>query len=50
VHTEGRSQATGKELGRAELAANDLEPGLLRLSVGAEPVEEIIAELDRALG
>lgn len=40
----------GTAAGRAELAANHLEPGLLRLSVGTEPVEEIIAELERALG
>lgn len=36
--------------GRAELAASGLEPELLRLAVGAEPVEELIAELARALG
>lgn len=36
--------------GRAELAASGLEPELLRLAVGAEPAEEIIAELARALG
>jgi cystathionine gamma-synthase len=35
--------------GRAELAAAGLDPELLRLSVGAEPVEEIIAALDEAL-
>jgi len=40
----------GTPAGRAVLAANQLEPGLLRLSVGTEPVEEIIAELERALG
>lgn len=40
----------GTPAGRAELAVNQLEPGLLRLSVGTEPVEEIIAELERALG
>ncbi len=40
----------GTPAGRAELAANQIEPGLLRLSVGTEPVEEIIAELERALG
>ena len=35
--------------GRAELAACGLEPELLRLCVGLEPVEEIIAALDEAL-
>ncbi|MBI3886719.1 MAG: PLP-dependent transferase [Opitutae bacterium] len=40
----------GAREGRAELAASGLEPELLRLSVGAEPVEEIVAELARALG
>jgi cystathionine gamma-synthase len=35
--------------GRAELAASGLDTELLRLSVGAEPVEEIIAALDEAL-
>ncbi len=39
----------GTEAGLAELAASGLEPELLRLSVGAEPAEEIIAELARAL-
>jgi cystathionine gamma-synthase len=43
-------ELVGTTAGRAELVANDLEPGLLRLSVGVEPVEEIIAELERALG
>jgi cystathionine beta-lyase/cystathionine gamma-synthase len=36
--------------GRAELAAGGIEPDLLRLSVGAEPVEDIIAALAEALG
>ena len=36
--------------GRAELAASGIDPDLLRLSVGAEPVEEIIAALAEALG
>ncbi|HZZ57399.1 MAG TPA: PLP-dependent transferase [Opitutaceae bacterium] len=35
--------------GRAELAANGLDPGLLRLCVGTEPAEEIIAALAAAL-
>jgi cystathionine gamma-synthase len=38
------------EAGRAELARNGLDPELLRLCVGAEPVEEIIAALAEALG
>jgi len=37
------------EAGRRELAASGLEPELLRLSVGSEPVEDIIAALDTAL-
>ncbi|HXA80345.1 MAG TPA: PLP-dependent transferase, partial [Opitutaceae bacterium] len=37
------------EAGRAELAASGLDPNLLRLSVGTEPVEEIIAALAEAL-
>jgi cystathionine gamma-synthase len=36
--------------GRAELAASGIDPDLLRLSIGAEPVEEIIAVLAEALG
>lgn len=35
--------------GRAALEASGLSPDLLRLSVGTEPVEEIIAALDEAL-
>jgi cystathionine gamma-synthase len=35
--------------GRAELAANGLDPNLLRLSIGTEPVEDIIAALAEAL-
>jgi cystathionine gamma-synthase len=38
------------EAWRAELAASGLNPELLRLSVGTEPVEEIIAALAEALG
>ncbi|MEN9840610.1 MAG: hypothetical protein RL376_410 [Verrucomicrobiota bacterium] len=37
------------EEGRAELRRNGLNPDLLRLSVGAEPPEEIIAALAEAL-
>ncbi len=36
--------------GRAELAASGIDPDLLRLSVGIEPVEDIIAALAEALG
>ncbi|MDI1250208.1 MAG: PLP-dependent transferase [Lacunisphaera sp.] len=36
--------------GLAELAASRLDPDLLRLCVGTEPVEEIIAALTEALG
>ncbi len=38
------------EAGRAELAAHGLSPDLLRLSVGIEPAEDIIATLGEALG
>lgn len=38
------------ETGRAELAAHGLSPDLLRLSVGTEPVGDIIAALAEALG
>jgi len=37
------------EAGRAELAANGLDPELLRLCVGTEPADEIIGALDEAL-
>lgn len=36
--------------GLAELAASKLDPDLLRLCIGVEPVAEIIAALDEALG
>jgi cystathionine gamma-synthase len=36
--------------GLAELAASKLDPDLLRLCIGTEPVEEIIASLAEALG
>ncbi len=36
--------------GRAELAASGIDPDLLRLCIGTEPVEEIIAALAEALG
>ncbi|HET7537959.1 MAG TPA: PLP-dependent transferase, partial [Candidatus Didemnitutus sp.] len=36
--------------GLAELAASKLDPDLLRLCIGVEPVEEIIAALGEALG
>jgi cystathionine gamma-synthase len=35
--------------GRAELIANGLDPDLLRLSIGIEPPEDIIAALEEAL-
>ena len=35
--------------GRAELAASGIDPDLLRLSIGSEPVDEIIAALAEAL-
>jgi cystathionine gamma-synthase len=38
------------EVGRAELAAHGIDPNLLRLSVGTERVEDIIATLAEALG
>ncbi|HSY53401.1 MAG TPA: PLP-dependent transferase [Opitutaceae bacterium] len=38
------------EAGRTELAASGLDPNLLRLSVGTEPAEDIIAALAEALG
>ncbi|KXU35446.1 hypothetical protein AXK11_06610 [Cephaloticoccus primus] len=37
------------EAGRSELAASGIAPELLRLSVGTEPVEEILAALDIGL-
>jgi cystathionine gamma-synthase len=37
------------DAGRAELTKNGLDPDLLRLSVGTEPVEEIVAALAEAL-
>lgn len=41
------------EAGRAELAASGIDPDLMRLAVGAEPIEDILDALDagfRALG
>ena len=38
------------QAGRAELAANQLDPDLLRLCVGTEPPEDIIDALREALG
>ena len=37
------------EEGRAELAANDIDPKLLRLALGTEPLEEILCVLREAL-
>jgi len=39
----------GTAAGRAELAAHGLDPELVRLSIGLEPPEAIIAALDEAL-
>lgn len=36
--------------GRARLAADGLDPDLIRLCVGTEPVDDILAALDEALG
>lgn len=36
--------------GRAELAANGIDPDLLRLSIGTEPAQDIITALAEALG
>ena len=36
--------------GRAELAESGLDPDLLRLSVGTEPVADIVSALAEALG
>jgi cystathionine gamma-synthase len=36
--------------GRAELAASGIDPDVLRLSVGSEPADDIIAALAEALG
>ena len=38
------------EAGRSELAANGLDPELLRLCVGTEPADDIIGAIDEALG
>ena len=35
--------------GREQLRSNGLDPDLIRLSIGLEPPEAIIEELDRAL-
>jgi O-acetylhomoserine/O-acetylserine sulfhydrylase-like pyridoxal-dependent enzyme len=38
------------ELGEAELRAVGIEPGLIRLSVGVEETEDVVADAQRALG
>ena len=38
-----------RQLTDEQLAAAGIEPGLVRLSVGLENVEDIIADLDQAL-
>ena len=41
--------SNASEAGRAELAASGIHPELLRLSVGCEPVDDLLAALDEAL-
>ena len=40
---------THRQLTDEQLVAAGIEPGLVRLSVGLENVEDIIADLDQAL-
>ncbi|HYL39777.1 MAG TPA: PLP-dependent transferase, partial [Candidatus Binatus sp.] len=47
VHPPSTSQ---RQLSEAELLAAGIVPGLLRVSVGLEDVEDLIADFDRALG
>jgi cystathionine gamma-synthase len=49
LHVPGPLRPGDDEAGRAELAANGLDPDLLRLCVGTEPADEIIGALDEAL-
>jgi methionine-gamma-lyase len=46
VHPPSTSQ---RQLSEAELAAAGIVPGLLRVSVGLEDVEDLIADFDRAI-
>lgn len=47
VHPPSTSQ---RQLTEAELTAAGISPGLLRVSVGLEDVDDLIADLDRAIG
>jgi cystathionine beta-lyase/cystathionine gamma-synthase len=47
VHPPSTSQ---RQLSEAELVASGINPGLLRVSVGLEDVEDLVADFDRALG
>ena len=46
VHPPSTSQ---RQLTEAELLASGIRPGLLRVSVGLEDVEDLVADFDRAL-
>ena len=43
------ASTTHRQLTDEQLVAAGIEPGLVRLSVGLENVEDIIADLDQAL-
>jgi len=47
VHPPSTSQ---RQLSEAELVASGINPGLLRVSVGLEDVEDLVADFDQALG
>jgi methionine-gamma-lyase len=47
VHPPSTSQ---RQLSEAELLASGIRPGLLRVSVGLEDVEDLVRDFDRALG
>ncbi|HEX5149232.1 MAG TPA: PLP-dependent transferase, partial [Candidatus Limnocylindrales bacterium] len=46
VHPPSTSQ---RQLTEAELLASGIRPGLLRVSVGLEDVEDLVADFERAL-
>jgi O-acetylhomoserine/O-acetylserine sulfhydrylase-like pyridoxal-dependent enzyme len=46
VHPPSTSQ---RQLSEAELLRSGIQPGLLRVSVGLEDVEDLTADFDRAL-
>jgi methionine-gamma-lyase len=46
VHPPSTSQ---RQLSEAELLASGIRPGLLRVSVGLEDIEDLVADFDRAL-